>query len=79
MLNSLGYKQVLARGFAVVRTANGTPLRSACTATAEPILDIEFGDGHIDVTPFKGPTPAGAAETARRARAKPKADQGSLF
>ena len=73
MLNSLGYRQVLARGFALVRDANGHPvhgLRDMPTNTA--MLDIEFADGHMEVATV-------GSGSVRRARPKVKLDQGSLF
>ena len=72
LLQTLGYRQVLARGFALVRDETGLPVRSASTAALGAILDIEFTDGHMSVAS------AGSLST-RRARPKTKADQGSLF
>lgn len=69
LLDTLGYRQVLARGFALVRGGKGQPLRSAREAAAETSLDIEFADGHISVQ----------ASGARRPRGAAKAEQGSLF
>mgnify|MGYP002854876444 CR=1 FL=1 len=43
MLNSLGYKNVLARGYAIARAADGTIISSA--ATTQKIANIEFADG----------------------------------
>jgi exodeoxyribonuclease VII large subunit len=70
LLKTLGYKQVLARGFAIVRDESGHMVRSAKDAV-DNLLDIEFADGHIEVTPARG--------IARKTRAKPKAEQGTLF
>ena len=73
LLNTLGYRQVLARGFALVRDADGRPIRNASEAhAATAMLDIEFSDGHMDVLTL-------SSASARRTRPKIKVDQGSLF
>jgi exodeoxyribonuclease VII large subunit len=77
LLSSLGYRQVLARGFALVRDHDGHPLRRAAGIAEGARLDIEFADGHKaaiaatqqDPVPVKRP-----ASNGRRKR-----DQGSLF
>lgn len=43
MLKSLGYKNVLARGYAIVRDANNQIISSA--ATKNKIVSVEFADG----------------------------------
>ena len=43
MLNSLGYKNVLARGYAIARDANNVIISS--TSEAKHIVSIEFADG----------------------------------
>jgi exodeoxyribonuclease VII large subunit len=76
MLAALGYKQVLGRGFAVVRNEAHRPLRTKAQAKAEPILRIEFADGVLDVS--RGPElpePAKASSSRRRS----SGGQGSLF
>ena len=73
LLNTLGYRQVLSRGFALVRDAQGHPLRSASDAlAATAMLDIEFADGHMDVMAI-------GSTRARRGKPRIKTDQGSLF
>ena len=47
MLGSLGYHIVLARGFALVRDADGAMIRAAGAVTAGQALEIEFADGRI--------------------------------
>jgi exodeoxyribonuclease VII large subunit len=77
LLGSLGYHQVLARGFALVRDSDGNPLRRAAEVFDGASLDIEFADGHMpaiagtrkDAVPVKRP-----ASTGPRKR-----EQGSLF
>ena len=73
LLNSLGYRQVLSRGFALIRDSDGQPIRSIAEAKAvTAMLDIEFADGHMEVT-----TPSSIP--SRRSRPKVQVDQGSLF
>ncbi len=72
LLETLGYRQVLSRGFALVRDGEGKPLRSARGTPATTFLDIEFVDGHIDVMTTGSARP-------RRSRAKPRFEQDSLF
>jgi len=45
LIRSLGYKSVLARGFALVRDERGIPLRRAADVTDGAILTLEFADG----------------------------------
>lgn len=47
LLQTLGYHHVLARGFALVRSADGAMLRRAAEVMPGAALDIEFADGHI--------------------------------
>jgi exodeoxyribonuclease VII large subunit len=49
LLEALSYRNVLARGFAVVRDA-GVPVRAAAGIVPGSRLDIEFQDGHVGVT-----------------------------
>jgi exodeoxyribonuclease VII large subunit len=77
LLLSLGYPQVLARGFALVRDSDRKPLRRAAEVNDGARLDIQFFDGHKtavattekDAPPLKRP-----ASNGRRKR-----EQGSLF
>jgi exodeoxyribonuclease VII large subunit len=74
LLLSLGYRQVLARGFALVRGPEGNPVRLAAGVTPGMALDIEFADGHVQAAE------TGAAPRPRQpARPKPQGGQGSLF
>ena len=91
LLGALSYRNVLARGFALVRDGEGRPLRKAAGLTAGAVLGIEFADGRIAATVSGGeapspavPTPAVETAPARPARAKRRSDgpppqQGSLF
>ena len=63
LLNSLGYHNVLARGFTLTRDAEGRMLRRAADVHRGERLDIEFADGHV---------PAQADGGDRKATASPK-------
>ncbi len=86
MLSALSYRNVLARGFALVRDAAGRPVRAAAGLAAGLGLEIEFADGRIAATVGEGTTPpppaAGSAPAARPKRAKKAtggSSQGMLF
>ena len=63
LLNSLGYHNVLARGFTLTRDAEGRMLRRAADVHRGERLDIEFADGHV---------PAQADGGDRKATTSPK-------
>jgi exodeoxyribonuclease VII large subunit len=74
---SLGYPQVLARGFALVRDRDRKPLRRAAEVADGAHLDIEFFDGHktaVAATEKDAPPLKRAASKGQRKR-----EQGSLF
>lgn len=77
LLASLGYRQILARGFALVRSEDGHPLRRAADIPDGAALDIEFADGHRFAT--AGERERRAGPTAKTPRAPRKTTQGSLF
>lgn len=71
---SLGYENVLARGFAVVRDERDAPLRSAAAVTPGQKLTIQFADGRAHATAD------GDAALRKPAKpARPPSGQGSLF
>lgn len=84
LLGTLGYHSVLARGFALVRDADGRMVRTARTVTSGQPLEIEFADGRV-AAEAKGSATAAAEspkplEKPAPAPAKPSPkDQGSLF
>ncbi len=75
LLAALSYKNVLARGFALVRGPDDRPLHSASAVTAGLRIAIEFADGRI------GATADGRAVAPKRGlRSRPsEPGQGSLF
>ncbi|WP_321574025.1 exodeoxyribonuclease VII large subunit, partial [Geminicoccus harenae] len=50
LLDSLGYRQVLARGYALVRAPSGEVVSDVAAARAESRLNLVFHDGEIAVT-----------------------------
>ena len=72
VLATLGYRSVLARGFALVRDEAGAPLHSASKAGAAARLEIEFFDGRAAAVP------EGKRGAAGRGKGKGEA-QGNLF
>ncbi|MEZ5765139.1 MAG: exodeoxyribonuclease VII large subunit [Xanthobacteraceae bacterium] len=79
MLGVLSYRSVLARGYALVRDANGLTLRKASSVMPGAHLTLEFADGKVDVTAH-GESAASARPRHGSARARPGSpDQGKLF
>ncbi|WP_137043689.1 exodeoxyribonuclease VII large subunit [Pseudolabrys sp. FHR47] len=50
LLAAFSYREVLKRGFALVRDEAGQPVRAAAQVVAGAALDIEFADGRLAVT-----------------------------
>jgi exodeoxyribonuclease VII large subunit len=86
LLGAVGYRNVLKRGFALVRDSRGAPLRSAAAVGAGQSLRIEFADGERGATadgalppgPEKAPKSA-APRAPRPAKRGAAGGQGSLF
>lgn len=91
LAESLGYRAVLARGYALVRDSDGRPVRSATRIAPGAALEIELADGRVNARAEADGTDDGAGgERTRSARPTPKprreprapvpsARQGSLF
>ncbi|WP_420338752.1 exodeoxyribonuclease VII large subunit [Roseibium sp.] len=82
LLKSLSYKDVLARGYAVVRDADGQPIRSASSVASGAALSVELADGTVDVVAMSGGSAPKKPKTSapkKAASQKPAAGQGSLF
>lgn len=76
-LATLDYKNILNRGFAVVRDGSGKTVVAAAGIGAGKALDIEFKDGHVPVVAKTGPSgkkPKGHKKAKTSAK-----DQGKLF
>jgi exodeoxyribonuclease VII large subunit len=79
LLAAFSYRGVLMRGFALVRDADGRPLRSAAGVVSGAPMDIEFADGHVRAL-ADGTTGATAAPAPSKPRTgKGDGGQGSLF
>ena len=92
LLAAFSYREVLKRGFALVRDDAGQPLRSAAAVASGARLDIEFADGRVAAvadgagkpTPGLAPAPASAPAAPSRPKLRPlggegTGGQGSLF
>ncbi|WP_305989103.1 exodeoxyribonuclease VII large subunit [Roseibium sp. MMSF_3544] len=82
LLKSLSYKDVLARGYAVVRDEAGHPVRSAAAIDPGAALSIELADGNIDAVAMSESAAPKPRKTKARRSERPKEqpkDQGDLF
>jgi exodeoxyribonuclease VII large subunit len=84
LLNALSHRGVLARGFALVRSPDGRPLRYAAKVSEGMRLDIEFSDGRVRAraeASIVTPTDKTPVLAKRRSRRSGGGDtgQGSLF
>jgi len=76
LLDSYSYRNVLARGFAVVHATDGTIVRHADTARRAGPVEIEFQDGRVSATV----SDVTSRPTPRRTTTKPEdGSQGSLL
>ena len=72
MRQTLGYRETLKRGYAVVRAADQV-ITTKAAAESQAALEIEFQDGTLAVSATPGKSPA-----RKKTRDKPP-EQGSLF
>ncbi|MGQ0457841.1 MAG: exodeoxyribonuclease VII large subunit [Hyphomicrobium sp.] len=83
VLTTLGYQSVLARGFAIVRDAEGRMVRRADGVNAGSDVSIEFRDGRVAArTLSAAPAPKSAATETGSSPQRGGGDrggQGSLF
>jgi exodeoxyribonuclease VII large subunit len=83
LLLAFSYREVLKRGYALVRDAAGRPLRVAASVSPGMKLDIEFADGRVDAVAEGGRKDAERAPAASARLRKPRSSggggQGSLF
>ncbi|MEM1431711.1 MAG: exodeoxyribonuclease VII large subunit [Pseudomonadota bacterium] len=77
LLSTLSYKGTLARGYAVVRDAEGRVLTGIGAARAADALEIEFSDGRLALD--GSPPKAAKSKRPRKPASGPPSDQGSLF
>ncbi|MDQ8726810.1 exodeoxyribonuclease VII large subunit [Bradyrhizobium sp. LHD-71] len=79
LLSALSYKSVLQRGYALVRDADGAPVRSAAAVTPGAHLALEFSDGTVGATADgEGTSAAKPKQPSTRSRPSEPA-QGKLF
>jgi exodeoxyribonuclease VII large subunit len=79
MLQSLSYRNVLKRGYALVRDEEGAPVNAAAELGPGRAIAIEFADGTVDaVTGSGGGAPPRKKGTKGEAE-RPAPRQGSLF
>ncbi|HXX26006.1 MAG TPA: exodeoxyribonuclease VII large subunit [Pseudolabrys sp.] len=71
LLEAFSYRNVLERGFALVRDGEGRPLRRAADLSSGAPLDIEFADGRI------GAVAAGEAKMRPVMKPRPRRRGGS--
>ncbi|RWO39353.1 MAG: exodeoxyribonuclease VII large subunit [Mesorhizobium sp.] len=78
LMASLSHKAVLARGFALVRDADGAVIKQAAEVASGMALSLEFADGIADAVAITDTAkPKAVAKPA--AKAKEPGNQGSLF
>ncbi|MDT3685822.1 MAG: exodeoxyribonuclease VII large subunit [Pseudorhodoplanes sp.] len=78
LLTAYSYREVLKRGFALVRGADGLPLHAAAAIGPGMRLDIEFADGHVTATAegASATAPSAAPATPPKPRGKTGSGQG---
>ncbi len=80
VLDSLSYKNVLKRGYAVIRDGSDAVVSLATDIATGQNISIEFSDGKIDATAGNNtPTAATAKKKSSRPEPAKKSQQGSLF
>jgi exodeoxyribonuclease VII large subunit len=80
LLGAYSYHGVLARGFALVRDGDGSPLRSVSAVTGHMRLEIEFSDGRVGAVADGEASPAAPRAKPRvRGGSSGPGGQGSLF
>ncbi len=85
ILQSLSYKNVLKRGYAVIRDDENRPLTRAAAISSGAVVSMEFADGVVSaIATAEGATPADIASAApkKKSAKTPSSgpiDQGSLF
>jgi exodeoxyribonuclease VII large subunit len=78
LLAAFSYREVLKRGFTLVRDDEGRPLRAAAAVAAGMALEIEFSDGRVRAM-AGGAGTAAPAPTPRAKSGKSPSGQGNLF
>ena len=71
LLDALSYRNVLARGFALVRDETGHPVHAASEISPGARLELEFADGRIAATAEEPSAGEPAKPTTRSTSARP--------
>jgi exodeoxyribonuclease VII large subunit len=71
LLNSLGYKGVLARGYALVKDAQGNLVRSSAGLAPGDAIAVEFADGEVSAVVGDGAVPPLLPTPAKPKKPKP--------
>ncbi|MEW9524989.1 exodeoxyribonuclease VII large subunit [Agrobacterium radiobacter] len=84
ILQSLSYKNVLKRGYAVIRDEENRPLTRAAAIASGAAVSMEFADGRVSaITTGEGMPPSDTSAAPKKKPAKPASsgptDQGNLF
>jgi exodeoxyribonuclease VII large subunit len=84
VLQSLSYKNVLNRGYAVVRDEADRPISAASALAAGAAISIEFADGRVGAVTGENPSASNATSQTKKRTAKAGAPddpskQGNLF
>ena len=79
LLDSVSYRRVLARGYALVHDASGRPLRLAAEIGAGQALTLEFADGKVGAVAHGGPAADTRTQRRRARRSDDEASEPSLF
>lgn len=80
LLVSYSYKDVLKRGYALIRASNGSPIKLSKTVKTGEKISIEFFDGVKEASVIGGETKNISTNGGgRRQKKKPQSDQGSLL
>jgi exodeoxyribonuclease VII large subunit len=82
ILQSLSYKNVLKRGYAVIRSDEDKVLSSAASIANGAALSIEFADGRVGAVAGEGDAPTVPSPAKKRSPSKAQpagSGQGSLF
>jgi len=79
LLSSMSYRNVLNRGYAVVRDASDAAVDRAAALSAGDVLSLEFADGRIAATAGDSDRPKRRPAPKKVPAEKSSKDQGSLF
>jgi exodeoxyribonuclease VII large subunit len=84
VLQSLSYKNVLNRGYAVVRDEADRPISAASALAAGAAISIEFADGRVGAVTGENPSASYVTSQTKKRTAKAGAPddpskQGNLF